>query len=320
MISVTVTDKDGTSTTSTFNTVGIRIGRTREIIYDAKNKPWILDSDKYNDVVLPAKDVSRRHARIVIKYNQLKDTEQLILVDCKSTQGTFLNGHKISAPSLLFEGDKVFIGDFALDVQLRIDPELAALLDRYYRLTREIASTAPINSPADPSHPVSFPRPIPLPVSQLPIPQVPETSAAPINPATELIEPDTVPDVYARDNQGRTPLHTCKRFCNVKRLIEAGADVNARDNQGRTLMHMPICWNDNVVKCLIEAGADVNARDNEGQTPLHICEHVAMARALIEAGADINIKDNLGRTPLDTYHNQSILDVLVKAIERQGER
>ena len=302
MISVTVTDKDGTSTTSTFNTVGIRIGRTREIIYDAKNKPWILDSDKYNDVVLPAKDVSRSHARIVIKYNQLKDTEQLILVDCKSTQGTFLNGHKISAPSLLFEGDKVFIGDFALDVQLRIDPELAALHDRYYRLTREIASTAPINSPAD----------SPRPVSQASEPQV--------RPATELIEPDTVPDVYARDEQGRTPLHTCKRFCNVKRLIEAGADVNARDNKGRTLMHMPICWNDNVVKCLIEAGADVNARDNEGQTPLHICEHVAMARALIEAGADINIRDNAGRTPLDTYHNQSILDVLVKAIERQGER
>ena len=254
MLSVTVTDIDGTSTTSTFDKSEVVIGRV-----------------KGNDIVFPLTNVTKRHARIV------KMDGKMILIDMKSNTGTYLNGHRINEPRQLYEGDKFFIGDFALEVHEigestpPLDPGFVEVLNAYFNLS---------------------------------------DSASPKPAATS---PEPCVDVNSRDKNGQTRLHTCERFYKVKRLIEAGADVNARDHLGRTPLHTPNSWNDNIVKLLVAAGADVNAKDNEGQTPLHICEHVAMARALIDAGADINIKDNEGRTPLETCSNDKILEVLVKA-------
>ena len=94
MISLSITDKDGSSTTTTFDKQEVLIGRV-----------------KGNDVVLPKTNVSKRHSRIVVKEGRA------ILVDMKSTNGTFVNGQKISAPRQLVEGDKVFIGDFTIEVR-----------------------------------------------------------------------------------------------------------------------------------------------------------------------------------------------------------
>ena len=55
MICVTLTDKDGTSTTSTFDKNEMMIGRVK---------------DERNDIVLRAGNVQRHHARIVVKDNQ----------------------------------------------------------------------------------------------------------------------------------------------------------------------------------------------------------------------------------------------------------
>lgn len=94
MLSVTITEKDGPSTTTTFDKTEVLIGRV-----------------KGNDVVLPKTNVSKRHSRIVVKDGKI------ILVDLKSTNGTFVNGRKITAPHMMQEGDKVFIGDFTIEVQ-----------------------------------------------------------------------------------------------------------------------------------------------------------------------------------------------------------
>lgn len=94
MLSVTITEKDGPSTTTTFDKTEVLIGRV-----------------KGNDVVLPKTNVSKRHSRIVVKDGKV------ILVDLKSTNGTFVNGRKITAPHMMQEGDKVFIGDFTIEVQ-----------------------------------------------------------------------------------------------------------------------------------------------------------------------------------------------------------
>ena len=83
MISVTVTDKDGVTTTSTFDKVDIMIGRLK---------------DKFNDIVLWAENVQRHHARIVWHDNHLI----LIHLNCRDT---FVNGHKILNPYVLHEGD-----------------------------------------------------------------------------------------------------------------------------------------------------------------------------------------------------------------------
>ena len=94
MLSVTITEKDGPSTTTTFDKTEVLIGRV-----------------KGNDVVLPKSNISKRHSRIVVKDGKI------ILIDLKSTNGTFINGQKINGPHVMQEGDKVFIGDFTLEVR-----------------------------------------------------------------------------------------------------------------------------------------------------------------------------------------------------------
>lgn len=58
-----------------------------------------------NDVVLPEEKVSRRHAQI-----QLHSENQFWLVDLGSSNGTYLNGRRISQPSRLYDQDCIEIG------------------------------------------------------------------------------------------------------------------------------------------------------------------------------------------------------------------
>ncbi len=59
-----------------------------------------------NDVVLPVGNISKRHARLV-----LKDTK-MIIVDLKSTNGTYVNGRKITSPLVIRDTDRIYMGDY----------------------------------------------------------------------------------------------------------------------------------------------------------------------------------------------------------------
>jgi uncharacterized protein (TIGR02996 family) len=61
-----------------------------------------------NHIVLADKNVSRRHARLVVR------DDKVIVVDLKSTNGTYVNGRKITTPQVVKDSDKLFIGDFTL--------------------------------------------------------------------------------------------------------------------------------------------------------------------------------------------------------------
>jgi uncharacterized protein (TIGR02996 family) len=64
-----------------------------------------------NDVVLPHASVSRRHARIVVK------SEKFILVDLKSTNGTLVNGRRLTSPLVITEQDLISIGDLRIAIE-----------------------------------------------------------------------------------------------------------------------------------------------------------------------------------------------------------
>ncbi len=61
-----------------------------------------------NDIILSKRNVSKKHAQITL------DPEQPVVVDLGSTNGTWVNGHRISAPVALKAGDKIYIADFIL--------------------------------------------------------------------------------------------------------------------------------------------------------------------------------------------------------------
>src|SRR5580658_5895671 len=63
-----------------------------------------------NDIILPKGNVSKRHSRIVLKDGKF------IIVDLKSTNGTYVNGRKITSPLVVKDADKIYIGDFIVGV------------------------------------------------------------------------------------------------------------------------------------------------------------------------------------------------------------
>jgi pilus assembly protein CpaF len=91
VFSIVITEKGGAQRQLDFQGSEIDIGR--------------LDD---NDICLPKSNVSKLHARLVFKDNRF------LLLDQRSTNGTYVNGRRISAPMVVRRGDKIYIGDFIL--------------------------------------------------------------------------------------------------------------------------------------------------------------------------------------------------------------
>ena len=94
MLTITITQKDGSKTSLSFDKPEVTIGRV-----------------KSNDIILQKGNISKRHALIV-----LEDSEYTLL-DQRSTNGTYLNGELIEKPHRLSTGDEISIGDFVLAVE-----------------------------------------------------------------------------------------------------------------------------------------------------------------------------------------------------------
>jgi pilus assembly protein CpaF len=73
-----------------------------------------------NDLLLPKGNVSKRHARIVFRDGRF------IVTDLKSTNGSYVNGHRIAQATIVREGDKIYIGDFILKVEAMSGPGASA--------------------------------------------------------------------------------------------------------------------------------------------------------------------------------------------------
>ena len=93
MFTLTITEKGGAPVTRSYSQVDVTIGRVQG-----------------NEIILPKGNISKHHAHLVY------EGETLAVEDSKSTNGTFLNGKRIADREPLVAGDKVFIGDFVLEV------------------------------------------------------------------------------------------------------------------------------------------------------------------------------------------------------------
>src|SRR5438552_9003411 len=97
--SVILTEKGGATQRLDFESEEITIGRVDE-----------------NDICLPKGNISKKHTKIVVKDGKI------IVLDLKSTNGTYVNGKKLAGPQVISPSDKVYVGDFILSVE---PPEMA---------------------------------------------------------------------------------------------------------------------------------------------------------------------------------------------------
>jgi pSer/pThr/pTyr-binding forkhead associated (FHA) protein len=96
-------------------TLAIRTGPQEGTVFDLDKETVILGRDVTNDIVLADAEVSRRHSRLTLS------PQGYVLEDLGSTNGTFVNGERLTGPHLLTPGDQL-----GLSQKLVISFELGA--------------------------------------------------------------------------------------------------------------------------------------------------------------------------------------------------
>src|ERR1700722_15582580 len=94
MFTIVISEKGGAERRETFDRSEISVGRVQG-----------------NDLMLPKGNVSKHHARLLLRDGRF------IVTDLRSTNGTYVNGRKISQATIVREGDKIYIGDFVIRLQ-----------------------------------------------------------------------------------------------------------------------------------------------------------------------------------------------------------
>lgn len=94
MYAVVITDEGGARRRLDFSKPELTLGRVQG-----------------NDIVLAKRNVSKQHARLSL------NDEQAVVVDLNSTNGTWVNGRKLTAPHPLKQGDKIYIADFIITLE-----------------------------------------------------------------------------------------------------------------------------------------------------------------------------------------------------------
>jgi pilus assembly protein CpaF len=104
MFTIVISEKGGSERREAFDRSEINVGRVQG-----------------NDLMLPKGNVSKHHARLLYRDGRF------IVTDLKSTNGTYVNGRKISQATIVREGDKIYVGDFVL--RLETGPGMSAADD-----------------------------------------------------------------------------------------------------------------------------------------------------------------------------------------------
>jgi pilus assembly protein CpaF len=199
MMRFTVTERGGPIRRLEFEKAEINIGRVQG-----------------NDIILAKGNVSKRHARIAAEEGKL------VLYDLKSTNGTYVNGRRITEPHVLKPSDKVYIGDFVIahedgeipvtaqrgspeaqaDKPVELEDPVADLARRRRR-EKEPVREEPVAAVA-PAPPVE-PEPEPPPRAPAPAPEPPPRAAEPPL-VRKAAAPAPAPETPAPPREARQPL------------------------------------------------------------------------------------------------------------------
>jgi pSer/pThr/pTyr-binding forkhead associated (FHA) protein len=83
----------------------VRLGKSPKPEYDLSEQAVIIGREAINDIMLQELEISRRHASITFADGRYT------IEDLNSTNGTFVNGRRISTPVVLHDGDVIDLGD-----------------------------------------------------------------------------------------------------------------------------------------------------------------------------------------------------------------
>lgn len=95
VFAVVIHEKGGAERREMFETSELTVGRVQG-----------------NELMLPKGNVSKRHARLLYRDGRF------IVTDLNSTNGTYVNRRRITQATIVREGDRIYVGDFVLRIEL----------------------------------------------------------------------------------------------------------------------------------------------------------------------------------------------------------
>ncbi len=166
----------------------MRSGPTPGKTFPLDQEEQLVGRDLANDIPISDPEVSRRHARFLIREGGI------FVEDLGSTNGSFLNGERVSTPQQLRVGDVVTLGESIVLIFERADDEsgdatvgLAAAAEPYQQVYTEQAA------PQRPAAP-----------EQMPVPPQAYQQSQP-KPQTPAVRPQQTPEL-AEEPEGKKGL------------------------------------------------------------------------------------------------------------------
>lgn len=154
----------------------MRSGPTIGKVYPLEADEISIGRDATNTVAINDAEVSRRHARM-----ELRGTAY-VLQDLGSTNGTFVNGTRVSGMQVLNSGDTVSFGEgIVLAYESVMDMNATVLSSKPAQTAVQRPAPAPVSAPAPTPPPVYKPAPPPAYSGQVPagpVPMPPASAAA----------------------------------------------------------------------------------------------------------------------------------------------
>ncbi len=130
--------------------LSVRQGPRPNLVFELDADSYAIGREAGNEIVIEDPQVSRRHAQLT------RQGESYVIEDIGSTNGTYVNGKRVTAPVLLSDGDMVGLADavvLAVQAPLETSQDATVVSDAaYYTPPTQPAFTPPkVQPPVQPS-------------------------------------------------------------------------------------------------------------------------------------------------------------------------
>ena len=129
----------------------VKIGPTPGKVYEIARAAVTLGRDVTNDIVVNDSEISRRHVHLSVQ------ADGCLVEDLASTNGTFINGQRITQPTLLKPGQTLGVGEtVTLEFSFTPDPQATMMAEQPEAVLRpppaagpSLPASAPEAAPAE---------------------------------------------------------------------------------------------------------------------------------------------------------------------------
>jgi len=162
--------------------LSVRQGPRPNLVFELDQPGYVIGREAGNELVIEDPQVSRRHAQLTRQGNSY------LIEDIGSTNGTYVNGKRVMAPTLLANGDMIGLADtviIAVQVPLSVGEEATVVSDAAPYAPPTVPAFTPL---------VVQPQPAPKPVY---VPPPVQAQPVYVPPAPEQVQPAPPASAYA---------------------------------------------------------------------------------------------------------------------------